>query len=237
MVPGLCRVAGRQPHQPPSPQRPSRTPGPHGRHRLLHRRPLLPPPDLIPPARHIRARRRSLCNPIHDLRQIHRVVVQPRQRIRQRRIAIPAVLRPRPVLHLAVIRHTMSRSTRGLQKILHQVNRVIQKVRVIATHIEMNLALQLRPKSLPVPLQLRIQIVVLLPVLRGLMVNRARLLIEDRLRISILSPPANTPPAIYRTAPPTAHDRQAQPHTQCCLSSKSTYGPDNRASPVARSAS
>jgi hypothetical protein len=46
MVPGLCRVAGRQSAQPPPPQRPSRTPGPHGRHRLLHRRPLLPPPNL-----------------------------------------------------------------------------------------------------------------------------------------------------------------------------------------------
>src|SRR5277367_4462863 len=46
MVPGLCSVAGGQPPQPPSPQRPSRSPGPHGCHRLLHRRPLLPPPDL-----------------------------------------------------------------------------------------------------------------------------------------------------------------------------------------------
>src|SRR5258705_7801734 len=46
LVRGLRRVAGRRSPQSTHAQPDPRPSGPDGRHRLLHRRPLLPPPDL-----------------------------------------------------------------------------------------------------------------------------------------------------------------------------------------------
>jgi hypothetical protein len=163
LVRRLRSMASRRPPKPPHAQHTPRPPRPSRRHRLLYRWPLLPPPDLILPAQ-ISPRRGRLRNPLHDLWQIHRVVVQPRIRVRQRRIPIPAMLRPRPILHLTLIRNPMPRRTRSLQEIFHQINRVIQKVSIVTPHIQMDLPLQLRPQRRPVPLQLRIEIVVLPPI-------------------------------------------------------------------------
>src|ERR1035441_9051364 len=43
----------------------------------------------MPPARQVRAGRRSLLHPLQNLRQVQRVVMQTRNRIWQRRIAVP----------------------------------------------------------------------------------------------------------------------------------------------------
>src|SRR5260370_21309451 len=142
---------------------------------------------LIPPARNISPSRSRLRDLLHDLRQIHRVVVQPRERIRQRRIAIPAMFRAVAVLHLALVRHTARRRPRGLQKILHQVNGIVQEVSIRAAYIDVQLALQLRPQRSPVALQLGVQVVVGLPVLGHFVVDLAGSLIEDRLRIAVLT--------------------------------------------------
>ena len=56
--------------------------------------------------------------------RVHRVVMQPRIRIRQRWIAIPAMLGARPVSHFAAIRRILRR----LEKILHAIDCVIQEI-------------------------------------------------------------------------------------------------------------
>ena len=63
----------------------------------------------IAPGRQIRAGRRRLLDALEDLRQVHRVVVQPRERVRQRRIAVPAMLRAIAVLHLAIVGRVLRR--------------------------------------------------------------------------------------------------------------------------------
>ena len=113
--------------------------------------------------------------------------MQPRIRVRQRRVSIPAVLRAGSILNLTLIGNPVSRHPRRFQKILHQINRIIQKVSVVTAHIQMNLPPQLRPQRCPIPLQLRVEIVMLLPILSDLMVDLPGLLIEDRLGIPIRS--------------------------------------------------
>ena len=112
-----------------------------------------------------------------------RVIVQPRQSIGQRGIAVPAMLGTISILHLAAI----WRIGRGLQKILHAIDGVVQEVGVGAADVDVDLARELRTQRCPVAFENRFEIVVLAPVLGDVVIDLARLLVEDGLRIAVLA--------------------------------------------------
>src|ERR1019366_10745731 len=98
---------------------------------------------------------------------------QARICVRQRWIAVPAVFGSRAILHLTLVGDAVALRAGGLQEVLHQVNRVVQHVGVVRAHVDVQFALQLRTKSSPAALQDRIQVVVVVPVGRGLVVDHA----------------------------------------------------------------
>ena len=154
------------------------------------------------------------------LRQIHLIVVQPRIPIGLLGIAVPAVLGARPIANLALVRHAVSGSAGLLEEIFHQINRIVQEISVIGADVKMKLALQLRPQRRPVPLQNRIQVVVLAPVLSRFVIDRPGPACRRSLADSRPRRLENKPPARCRTARQTGHDRPTPLHTRCCRASR-----------------
>src|ERR1700721_2147247 len=100
-------------------------------------------PSILPA--HVGIGRGRFPDAIHDLGQIHGVVVQPREGVGQVRVAIPAVFRAVAILHFALVRDAVARSAGLVEKVLHQVDRVVEKVGVRGADVEMKLALEQRP--------------------------------------------------------------------------------------------
>ena len=114
---------------------------------------------LVFPAGQVGSWRGGLLDALHDLWQVHGVVVQAREIVGQRGVAVPAVLGAVAVFHFAFVGRVA-----GLQKILQQVDGVVQKIVVGAADVDVELALQLRAQRRPVALEDVAQIVVLFPV-------------------------------------------------------------------------
>ena len=87
------------------------------------------------------------------------------------------------VLHFAVIRRVL----RGLQEIFQVINRVVQEISVGGAHVDVQLALQLRPKRRPVALHDRAEIVVLFPIGGDAAIDFAGLFVENLFRIAIVA--------------------------------------------------
>ncbi len=96
-------------------------------------------------------------------------------------VAIPAVLGARPVDHFASVGRSVSR----VEKIFHAIDGIVQEVGVVGTHVDVNLALQLGAQLRPIPLQNPLQVVVLAPVCGHSVIDLARHLVKDRLRIAV----------------------------------------------------
>ena len=75
-------------------------------------------------------------NTVQDFGQILGVVMQSRVGVGQRGISVPTVLSARAVGDLAAV----GRVLRGFEEVLHAIHSVIEKVRVVRTDIDMNLA-------------------------------------------------------------------------------------------------
>src|ERR1700677_2999919 len=82
----------------------------------------------VSPASQVCSLWRRVPNALHNLRQIHLIVVQARVPVRLRRIAIPAVLGARPVANLPVVGNAVSGGAGQLQEVFHQVNRIVQEI-------------------------------------------------------------------------------------------------------------
>lgn len=79
----------------------------------------------------------------------------------------------------------MTGSAGLLEKVLHQVDSIIQKVSIIGADVNVEFALQLGPKRGPIALQDGVSIVVLPPIFGGLVVDHSGFLVEYRLWIAV----------------------------------------------------
>src|SRR5256885_10185809 len=96
-------------------------------------------------------------------------------------IAVPTMLRARLVIDFT----TVSRILRGLQEIVHQVDRVVQEVVVSFSNVDMNLARELRPELGPITLQDVPEIVIPSPELGDGAIDLSSQLVPDRFRITV----------------------------------------------------
>ena len=101
----------------------------------------------VSPTRQIRSLGYSLLDAVENLGQVLRVVMQAREIVGQRGVAVPAVLGARAVGHFAAIGWV----GRGVEKVLHTVDGIVQEVGIFRADIDVNLAsefgAQLRPVS------------------------------------------------------------------------------------------
>src|SRR5262249_39125451 len=75
----------------------------------------------VPPARDIAARRRRLEDPLDDPRREHLVIAEPADGVGPAGVAVPAVLGPVAVGHLAAVGGVLGL----LEEVFHQVDRII----------------------------------------------------------------------------------------------------------------
>ena len=116
---------------------------------------------------------------VHDLRQIHLVVVEAGVGVGFGGVAVPAVLGAGAVLHFAVVGDAVAGGAGGLEEVLHQVDGVVEEVGVVGADVEVELALEFGAEGLPVALQDGVEVEVVVPVGGGLVVDGAGLLVED----------------------------------------------------------
>src|SRR5262249_33487340 len=93
--------------------------------------------SLVTPRSEVGAGRRGFGHAVEDLRQVLKVVMKAGEVIGEVGVAIPAVLRAIAVLDLAVVGRILS----VLQKILDEVNGVIEEEIVGAAAVNVKLAL------------------------------------------------------------------------------------------------
>src|SRR6185369_103370 len=79
----------------------------------------------------------------------------------------------------------VGRIGRGLQKVFHAIDRVIQEVCIVSADINMNLAGEVRANSCPVTLQNRCKIVVFPPIFSHAVIDLASYFIKDGPRIPV----------------------------------------------------
>src|ERR1700722_2809208 len=144
---------------------------------------LKPHPSILPA--HVSIGWGGLLNALHDLGQVHGVVAQTRDRVGLVGIAVPAMLGPVAVFHFALVRHPVARGAGFIEKVLHQVNGVVEEVGIGRADVKMELPLELRPKLVPVALEDGIQIIVIVPVGGCLVVDGPGLLIENLRRVAV----------------------------------------------------
>src|SRR5262245_55512065 len=96
-------------------------------------------------------------------------------------IAVPAVLGAVAVIHLARVK----RIGRALQKLLDQVDRVIQIVVIHVATVDVYLAFELRAERLPITLEDVSEVVIFAPVFGDRTIHLAGHLVPDALRITV----------------------------------------------------
>src|ERR1017187_7902485 len=96
------------------------------------------------------------------------------------------MLREWSVANFTLVGYAVSGGAGLLQEVLHQINRVVQKIGVVRADVEVDLALQIWSERHPIPLQYSVQVVVFAPVLGCLVVDHASPLVENRLWIAVL---------------------------------------------------
>ncbi len=85
-----------------------------------------------------------------------------------------------------VIHHpTVIRILRRLQKFLDQIHRVVQKIIVSFTNVDVQLAFELRTQLGPISLQDVAEIVILSPILSHRTIDLPRQLVPDRFWITV----------------------------------------------------
>jgi hypothetical protein len=97
-------------------------------------------------------------------------------------VSVPAVFSPVTVVHFTAV----IRICRAFQEFLCQVNRIVQVIVVHISAIDVNLAQELRSKSLPIPFQDVAEIIIFPPVLSHLVVDLPSQFIPDRFGVTIL---------------------------------------------------
>src|SRR5215813_14049253 len=101
--------------------------------------------------------------------------------IGQAMIAVPAMLSAVAVINLA----TVKRICRALQKLLDQVDRVVQIVVVHVAAVDVYLAFEFRSERLPIALEDVAEVEIFAPVFGDRTVYVAGHLIPDALRIAV----------------------------------------------------
>src|SRR5271156_3390112 len=101
------------------------------------------------------------------------------------RVAVPAVLGPLAIFHFALVGDSVARGTRFVEKILHEVDSVVEEVRIGGADVKMDLALELGAQLIPVTLQNGVQVIVIVPVGGNLMIDDPSLLVENLRRIPV----------------------------------------------------
>src|SRR5262245_13788128 len=137
--------------------------------------------SLVPPTANVRPGRGGLFDSIKDLRQVHYIVSQPRKMIGQAMIAVPAMFGAITVIHLAPVK----RICRALQKLLDQVDGVVQIVIVHVAAVDVYLAFELRAERFPIALENVAEIVIVAPVFGDRTIYLAGHLVPDALRIAV----------------------------------------------------
>src|SRR5882762_8941773 len=118
------------------------------------------PPGLVSPAGQVGPCWCGFFNAIENLRYVHLIVVQSRVPVGLVRVTVTAVLGTRSVADLAFIRHPMPGGAGLFEKILQQIDRIVQKVGVVGANVDMQFALHLRAERVPLPLQLGVEVIV-----------------------------------------------------------------------------
>ncbi len=109
------------------------------------------------------------------------MIAQARVGIRARVVAAPAMFGARLVINLAAVVGVLC----GLQKIVDQVNRVVEKIVIGLADIDMNFSFEFWSQRCPVAFQDVTKIVVLAPVFGYRMIYFSGLLVPDRFGIAV----------------------------------------------------
>src|SRR5262247_543459 len=96
-------------------------------------------------------------------------------------VAVPAMFGAVAVIHLAPVK----RSCRALQKLLDQVDRVVQIVVVHVAAVDVYLAFEFRARSLPIALENVAEVVIFAPVFGDRAVYLAGHLVPDAFRVAV----------------------------------------------------
>src|SRR5262245_34949404 len=136
----------------------------------------------VAPALEVGPRGGALQDAFHDLGREHLMVAQPRVGVGPGVVPVPAVLGAVAVVHEPAVERVL----RGLQEVLHEVDRVVQVVVVHVPAVEVDLPLELPPEA-PAPLAAQdvAEVVVLAPVLGDRAIDDPRPLVPDRLRVAV----------------------------------------------------
>src|SRR5262245_22156835 len=137
--------------------------------------------QLILPTADIRPGRSGLFDAFEYFRQVHNVVPQPRKMIGKVMIAVPAVLGAVAVIHFAGVK----RSGCALQKLLDQVDRVVQIVVIHIAAVDVNLAFELRTERLPITFEDVAEVIIFAPVFGDRTIYLAGHLVPDALRVTV----------------------------------------------------
>jgi hypothetical protein len=111
--------------------------------------------------------------------------VQAREGVGQFRVAVPAVLGAIAVLDFSFIGDAVTGRAGLVEKVLQQVDRVVEEVGVGGADIDVQFALQVGPQLVPIALQDGVQVVVIVPVGCDMVIDGAGLLVEDLRRIAV----------------------------------------------------
>ncbi len=117
------------------------------------------------------------------------------------------------IIEIARIIRTFAGQLGGVEELLGQPHGAVEVVVIPGAHGKVQLADEFRAERLPVALQNVVEVVVLLPILGYMVIDRAGLRVEDQLRVAVLAHRAvNRLPDIEllrRAAPAAEHEFKA----------------------------